>query len=177
MKLRPIFFIGVGLFLLGAVGFTYWFISEHSFSARVKPMAVEAFLARHVRSLAVPPGTKSLKNPLEATPLLTAEARDHFADHCATCHGNNGDGKTMIGSNLYPPAPDMRLENTQELSDGEIFYIIKNGIRFTGMPGFGGDDSDNWKLVTFIRHIPKLSESEIELMTEINGMEIKHENH
>lgn len=168
----------ISLVLVSALAaFGYWFVTEHSFSARAKPMWIEAFLAKHVRKLALPPGIRSMKNPLEVTPLIIAQARDHFADHCATCHGNLGDGKTLIGEGLYPPPPNMRTEETQNLSDGELFYIIKNGIRFTGMPGFGGEDEDNWKLVAFIRHIPKLSENEIRLMNEANNMGENHESH
>lgn len=175
-QLKIILMLFLFLFV-GAGAFAYWFITEHSFSARAKPMAIEAFFAKHVRRLALPPDIKGRKNPLEVTPLLIAEARDHFADHCAICHGNTGDGKTMIAAGLYPPVPDMRSEETQELLDGEIFYIIKNGIRFTGMPGWGGEDEDNWKLVSFIRHLPKLSDKELALMKEVNGMEENHESH
>jgi len=57
----------------------------------------------------------------------------------------------------------------KDMTDGELFYIIKNGIRFTGMPGWGGEDEDNWKLVLFIRHLPQLSGQELELMKEVNG--------
>lgn len=153
-----------------AVGFG-WYVKSRGFSAREKPAAFEAYLARQARSLASEPGAKDLKNPLEATPLAVAEARDHYADHCAICHANNGGGKTFINSGLYPPAPDLRQEQTQGLTDGELFYIIKNGIRFTGMPGWGGEDEENWKLVLFIRHLPQLSSKEIELMQEINHME------
>ena len=82
----------------------------------------------------------------------------HFADHCASCHGNDGRGKTEIGQNLYPKAPDMWGEETQKLSDGELFYIIKNGVRLTGMPAWGKDtpkdDRQSWHLVAFIRHVP-----------------------
>ncbi len=143
-------------------------IRSHGFSAREKPASYEAYLARRLRGLASEPGAKDLRNPVESTPLAVAEARDHFADHCATCHGNRGDGKTQINKGLYPPAPDMRTAVTQELSDGELFYIIKNGIRFTGMPGWGGSDEDNWKLVLFIRHLPELTPMELEFMTEVN---------
>ncbi|MEO5924649.1 MAG: c-type cytochrome [Bryobacteraceae bacterium] len=155
-----------------AVGLVWgvWSIRSHGFSAREKPAPYETYLARRLRSLASEPGAKDLKNPIEATPLTVAEARDHFADHCATCHGNQGDGKTQISTGLYPPAPDMRTGETQDLSDGELFYIIKNGIRFTGMPGWGGSDEDNWKLVLFIRHLPKIQPVEIEFMDEINHL-------
>ena len=152
-----------------------WQVRAHGFSAREKPTSYEALLARYARRLASEPDARSLKNPLEATPLAIAESRDHFADHCATCHGNRGDGKTQINAGLYPPAPDMREAVTQDLSDGELFYIIKNGIRFTGMPGWGGSDEDNWKLVLFIRHLPQLTTSELEFMSDVNHMPVEAE--
>jgi mono/diheme cytochrome c family protein len=153
----------VGVFGLTGAGL-YGFLSTRSFSARDQPLALEAFLARHLRRLAFPPGVRHRQNPLTMSPLDRAEARDHFADHCAVCHNNNGDGKTMINAGLFPPAPDLRQPRTQDLSDGEIFFIIKHGIRFTGMPGWGGEDAENWKLVGFIRHLPTLSQQELELM-------------
>ena len=143
-------------------------LTTHTFSARDKPGPAETFLARHAREMAYPSGAGSMKSPLEVTPLAIAQGRDHFADHCAICHANNGSGNTEMGRNMYPPAPDMRKKDTQDLSDGQLFYIVKNGIRFTGMPGWGGEDEDNWKLVLFIRHLPELSDKELELMKEVN---------
>lgn len=162
--------LGIGVILLAA-GAAYWIVTSHGFSARAEPSAIEAWVARHLRRLAIPAEARNAKNLLEATPLAIAEARDHFADHCAVCHANDGSGRTDINAGLYPPAPDMRTPVTQDLSDGEIFYIIKNGIRFTGMPGWGGEDEENWKLVLFIRHLPELTETELELMQGINGLE------
>ena len=173
---KAVFLAGFALLLLVGGGWLYWFLSSHGFSAREKPTKLEAFLARHARRIATPSGARELKNPLAPTPLNIAEARDHFADHCAICHANNGSGKTQINSGLYPPAPDMREKQTQDLRDGEIFFIIKNGIRFTGMPGWGGEDEENWKLVLFIRHLPKLSPQEIDFMNEINGLEEESES-
>jgi mono/diheme cytochrome c family protein len=149
----------------------YWALTKHGFSARAQPSRIEAFLARKARGLATPAEAKDLKNPLPSTPLSIAEGRDHFADHCAVCHANTGSGKTMINAGLYPPAPDLRQDETQGLSDGELMYIIKNGIRFTGMPGWGGEDEENWKLVLFIRHLPHLTAQELALMTEVNGLQ------
>ena len=159
------------LFVAAGGGWLYWFVTRHGFSAREKPTRVEAFLARRARDLATPAGAKRLSNPLPSSPLNVAEGRDHFADHCALCHANDGSGKTMINEGLCPPAPDLRENTTQHLSDGELLYIIKNGIRFTGMPGWAGDDEDNWKLVLFIRHLRDLSDKELELMKEINGLD------
>jgi mono/diheme cytochrome c family protein len=150
---------------------------RHGFSAREKPWAVEAFVARNLRRLATGSDVKSKTNPLKPSPAALAEARDHFADHCATCHANDGSGKTAINDGLYPPAPDLREHGTQRLTDGELLNIIQNGIRFTGMPGWGGEDDENWKLVLFIRHLPNLSRDEIELMEELQATEKPGDRH
>jgi mono/diheme cytochrome c family protein len=168
--------VAAAFFFFGGGAWLYWFVTRHGFSAREKPTRLEAFLARRARGLATPPEAKRMKNPLASTPLNIAEARDHFADHCAICHANDGSGNTMINEGLYPPAPDLREGETQALTGGELFYIIKNGIRFTGMPGWGGEDEDNWKLVLFIRHLPSLTPRELELMKEINGLDT-HSGH
>jgi mono/diheme cytochrome c family protein len=170
MRTGRVVLLGIIVLLLSLGLWGYWFLTTHGFSAREKPGAIEAFLARKARELATPAEAKTLKNPLPPTPLAIAEGRDHFADHCAICHANTGSGKTMINSGLYPPAPDLRQDRTQQLNDGELMYIIKNGIRFTGMPGWGGEDEENWKLVLFIRHLPQLTAQELALMTEVNGL-------
>ena len=149
------------------------YVRTHGFSARTEPSAAEAFVARKVRSLAVPSKARNAVNPVPSSPEVLSEAMEHFADHCAGCHANDGSGNTMIGKGLSPKAPDMRLADTQKLTDGEIYYIIHNGIRFTGMPAFGEDkpgnpDEASWKLVHFIRHLPKITEDEIQAMKKLN---------
>jgi len=72
---------------------------------------------------------------------------------------------------MYPRAPDMRKPETQNQTDGELFFIIENGIRLTGMPGWGGSKTsaeDSWKLVRFIRHLPQISEEEAREMQKLN---------
>jgi len=149
----------------------YRAVISHGFSARAKPWAIEEFVARRLRKLATEPAASRLINPYTPTPEIRAEARDHFADHCALCHAEDGSGKTEIGEGMYPPATDLREPETQQLTDGELFQIIRNGIRFTGMPGWGGVDTDEsiWKLVLFLRHLPDLSPEELENMREKNA--------
>jgi len=132
-------------------------------SSRANPTALETMMARNARRIAMPVSASKLKNPAVDTPENLHDARLHFADHCAICHANDGSGDTMIGRNLYPKPPDLRLEQTQKLADGEIFWIIENGVRFTGMAAFGGahgSEEDSWKLVRFIRHLPQLTAEE-----------------
>lgn len=176
MKIYKMMFILGILFAIGGVAFV-WKLRTVGFSARRPPMAIEVWLARHVRDLATPSAVKELKNPLDISELYLAEARDHFADHCATCHGNDGDGETMLGEGMYPPPPNLNDAATQNLTDGEIFNIISEGIRFTGMPGFGGEADENWKLVAFIRHLPKLTKEELKLMNEVNQLNQMESEH
>jgi mono/diheme cytochrome c family protein len=136
---------------------------HNGLSSRATPTFLEAMLARNARHMAIPAGARKQQNPIPATPGNLRDARLHFADHCAICHGNEGTGDTPIGKGLYPKPPDLRAEETQKLSDGELFWIIENGVRFTGMPAFGGShgsEEDSWKLVRFIRHLPQLSTDE-----------------
>lgn len=131
-------------------------------SARATPTSFEAMMARNARHWAIPTGARGARSPVAPTEEALRDARLHFADHCATCHGNDGSGDTMMGRGLYPKPPDLRLDETQKLSDGELFWIIENGVRFTGMPAFAtpGSANDSWKLVDFIRHLPKLTAGE-----------------
>src|SRR4051794_32002501 len=74
------------------------------FSARAEPSAIEHAVARAARHAAIPSGARGMRNPVAFSDEVWAEGRAHFADHCATCHANDGSGRTEIGENLYPKA-------------------------------------------------------------------------
>src|SRR4030095_13028269 len=141
----------LGLLLMAGTAWVLRAYLSHGMSARDTPLPIEAFVAKRLRLLAIPRGAWKTLNPTRLTPEVLAEGRAHFADHCATCHANDGSGKTEMGQNFYPKVPDMRLSETQKLSDGELFYIIQNGVRFTGMPAWGTGSRDHeeasWHLV------------------------------
>lgn len=162
-------FVILGLLLVGLAA-TAGVILRGGISARTEPSRLEARFARRVRSWAIPGSAGSARNPIPPTPQVLAEGRAHFADHCASCHANDGSGRTELGRNLYPRAPDMRARGTQELTDGELFYIIENGVRLTGMPGWGGagKPEETWKLVHFIRHLPEIAPEEVAEMERMN---------
>jgi mono/diheme cytochrome c family protein len=148
----------IGLAVAGAAS-----ILHDGLSARATPSPLEAFLARNARRLSIPQNARETRNPVQASAENLRDGMMHFADHCAICHGNDGHGDTMMGKGLYPKPPDLAASATQNLSDGELFRIIQDGVRFTGMPGFGGDPAhqqDSWKLVLFIRHLPKITDDE-----------------
>jgi mono/diheme cytochrome c family protein len=164
----------VVLIVIAAVigGVLAYSIVRRGLSARGEPTRVEEWVARTMRSLATPSAVRSTRNPVEPSEAVLTEGLEHFADHCAMCHANNGSGDTEIGRGLYPRAPDMRAAATQELTDGELFSIIENGIRLTGMPAWGTGTPEgeraSWALVHFIRRLPTLTDEEIARMEALN---------
>ena len=169
MKRASLWLSGFLLALLAAAGGAAFVVVRHGVSARDEPTRLEAFLARQMRRLAIPSGLRTRTNPVPPTPDALARARAHFADHCASCHGNDGRGRTALGRNLYPKAPDMTLPPTQGLSDGELYAIIENGVRADGHAGLGPeDDAETWELVHFIRKLPSLTAAELEEMKDLN---------
>lgn len=172
--MRPALTMLLGMVLmvvvLAAGGLTYARVTQLSTRAAVGEL--ETQLARLGRRAALPATVRERRNPVALSPGVLADGMNHFADHCASCHANNGSGDTEMGKGFYPPAPDMRLPATQELSDGELFHVIEHGIRFTGMPAWGtgtdaGEES-SWRLVHFLRHLPELTGAELEQMQARN---------
>lgn len=171
VRLRVVALSVIVLPIAAMICFASWVRLAHGFSAREAPTRLEEVMASTARRFAMPQGARQMRNPMVATPKLLQEASHHFADHCASCHGNDGSGSTEIGRNLFPRAPDMRQQPTQSLSDGELYYIIHNGIRMSGMPAWGpeaGHDHDSWALVHFIRRLPYLTPAETEEMKRCN---------
>lgn len=150
----------------------YVYVKGHGFDARARPSGLESRVALRLRAMAIPREARERTNPLAQTEEDFRDGLAHFADHCAFCHSNDGSGTTEIGRGLYPKPPDMRLARTQNLSDGELFYIIEQGVPLTGMPGFGTSSADGeratWHLVQFIRRLPKLTEDELAQMAVLN---------
>lgn len=166
--------IGIGALAAVCVAGMLLPVVVRGVSARDEPTTLETVVARNMRHFAVPRLMRRAGNPVPLSADVLARGRAHFADHCASCHGNDGRGRTAIGQNLYPKAPDMTLSATQDLSDGELYAIIENGVRLTGMPAWGPsgkvDDLQTWHLVHFIRHLPRLTPEEIETMEELNPL-------
>ena len=141
-------------------------VLQRGFGARGEPSGLEVFVARNLRSMAISADAKAAQNPVPFTEERRPGAEHHWMEHCSSCHALNGSGDTPIGKNVYPHPPDMRESLTQDLSDGELFHIISNGVRFTAMPAWGDEDSaeDIWDLVSFIRKLPTLTPEELERM-------------
>jgi mono/diheme cytochrome c family protein len=143
---------------------------RRGFSALAAPSAIEEFAATTARKMAVPSSYRQLRNPVMRSTENIRAGMEHFADHCATCHSNDGGGDTLFGKGLYPKPPDMRAAGTQNKSDGELYYTIANGVRLSGMPAFSEAHTapQAWRLVLFIRHLPQITPEELDEMKALN---------
>jgi mono/diheme cytochrome c family protein len=143
---------------------------RRGFSALAKPSAIEEFAATTARKMAVPSAYRQLRNPIMPSTENIRAGMEHFSDHCATCHSNDGGGHTLFGKGLYPKPPDLRAAGTQNKSDGELYYTIENGVRLSGMPAFSEAHTaaQTWRLVLFIRHLPQTTPEEFSEIKALN---------
>ena len=133
-------------------------------AADAEPGALERSVASRLLRLSITPEAERQPNPFAGDPDAWRTAADHYGDHCATCHGSDGHGRTEMGENMYPKVPDLADPSVQQLSDGALFSIIQNGVRWTGMPAWKHEHSpeDSWRLVSFVRRVPSLTPADIE---------------
>jgi predicted CXXCH cytochrome family protein len=141
-----------------AVGAVYAYIVSGGLIARQKPPAIEKNVTRLMLDVSVPDSAKTMKNPLMAdsgsVDVFAGQAL--FKQKCEVCHGYDGSGKTEAGGGLYPQPLNLRGPEVSHATDGELFYFIRNGIRNTAMPGWQMPDQDTWRLVVYIRNLPKV---------------------
>ena len=141
------------------LGGLYAFIVWEGSSAQEDAPALEARIAQWLLHRTVPASFRAMKNPLSSA----ADSPDVSAGHevyrskCEGCHAYGGSGKSEIGSGEYPRPPDLRSAAVQHMSDGELFYHIKNGIRHTGMPAWALPDRKIWQVSAYLRNLPKVA--------------------
>lgn len=144
--------IGGALALLGVVFVGMPFALGHRSN-----LPLENLYANLAVELAVRTQAGSAQNPVAQNPRALGSGRAAYVGSCAVCHGATGDGGGMFGQSVYPPATDLRAHDTQEKTDAQLFWIIKNGLSFAGMPAFGTQygDQDIWSLVAYTRSLGK----------------------
>lgn len=137
-------------------------------AASVPPGALETRIARFALDRAVARRAPKSPNPLKADTEVLRSGRDHYKSMCVGCHGAPGVDPSEAGEGLNPPAPDLTLGRVQKRTDGELFWLVQNGIRMTGMPAFGPSHKDEeiWKIVAFLRHLPALTPEDEKALAE-----------
>lgn len=160
----------IGLAVLLGAGVVW--LRGSGMTSRRQPWPLEERAARAARGFLMPSAMRLAVNPVPASAEVIRSGMEHFADHCAVCHANDGSGRTSLGQSMFPRAPDMRRSPTQAMTDGELFCDIENGIPFSGMAAWGTGTADgersSWQLVRFIRHLPQIAEDEVRQMEALN---------
>ncbi len=126
-------------------------LSQFNLSALPNPGATETSMANWTKAWLI--GRAVRQSPPPPAPATRADASMAFSMECAQCHGQDGRMPTDIGGGMYPRASDLGSARVQRYSDAELFWIIKNGIRLSGMPAFGRVHSDTqiWNFVRYVR--------------------------
>jgi mono/diheme cytochrome c family protein len=138
-----------------------------AFEKRVATLALDRSVARRA---------PRASNPLKPSPDVLKDGLAHYKEMCVICHGAPGVDAGEVGEGLNPPAPDLTLAKVQKRSDGELYWIVQNGIRMTGMPAFGVTHKEDqlWRIVTFVRHLPELKPEEQKVLKSAEAEEHGH---
>ena len=154
-------------FAFGVAGLTLVFLILGC-TAHEQPSRVETTLANMAKDVVIPIEAENKKNPLPDNDEVVKGGKQIFLQSCALCHGTDGHGRTDLGRNMYPPAMDMTSPHVQHWSDAELFWIIQNGVRLTGMPSWKSviSEGDTWKLARFIHALPQLDAAESQTAPE-----------
>lgn len=151
--------------VLAAVGAAVGLLMLRTYAlvADREPGRLETYMARHVVVLSIPSVTRKLANPNPPASDAWRDGEEHFDEHCAVCHGSDGRGRSEFAKKMYPPVPDLADPAIQAMSDGALFAVIQNGVRWTGMPAFRSEHTpeETWKLVSFVRRVPRRSAADL----------------
>ncbi len=142
------------VFVLGFM-VTPLLILLHGMKAR-QPGSLETRMMRRAKH-GVFVGDKNLKNPLPATPEALADGKEAFSHYCVACHGLDGQNTGVpFADKMSPPVPSLASAEVQSYTDGQLKWVIDNGIWPSGMPGSKGTLSDDeiWSIVIYLRHLP-----------------------
>jgi mono/diheme cytochrome c family protein len=160
--MKFLFGIVTGLLLMAAAAVFVIASGTVSVGATAPVSDLERAVATLAVNRSVARRAPKTENPVKATPETLAKALTHYKSMCLTCHGAGAVPPSDIGEGLNPPAPDLTQPSVQKRTDGELFWLVQNGLRMTGMPAFGPthQEEDLWALVAFLRHLPELTTAE-----------------
>jgi len=159
----------ITLALLGVVSIALVYSGAYDVAATREESAFGRWLFTTVRNQSIEEASDKINPPQLTDDRLIKDGADHYASTCAVCHGAPGRELSEISKGMNPSPPELHSgEPQKEYSDAELYWIIKHGIRMTGMPAFGPThkDDDLWAMVAFIKKLPKLTPEQYQFMTK-----------
>ena len=154
-KLWAIIILAAVLIVIAAMSFNLSALPQPGrFETRVADLSKGLLIDRASRE-GIPPRPVNIKASIAA-------GGEHYGLNCSVCHSDDGHGQTPVGEWMYPRASDLTSKRIQSYSDQELYWIIRNGIRFTGMPAFGKVETPDhiWDLVNYVRTLPRNSQNQ-----------------
>lgn len=157
MKVFVGFVLAVVVIIAGITAFV--FSGIYNVSATVPHWSITSDILEEARDQSISYHSKAIVAQSLNDPKMEDAGFHHFQDTCRLCHGAPGIAPSEFAQGLYPSPPDLASSDLhQEMNDSEIFWIIKNGLKMTGMPSFGVTHSDQeiWDIVAFIDRLSTL---------------------
>jgi mono/diheme cytochrome c family protein len=155
------------LVLAAAAGGILVYSGAYNVAADQAPSRFEEWLLETIKERSIDRQAEGIPVPPLGDEAQVRRGYELFRVHCVTCHGAPGVGPDDLAMGLNPVPPGLDFEKVQHESDAELYWVIQNGIKFTGMPSFklalAGED-DAWALVAFLRRLPDLDPRSFEAM-------------
>ena len=161
--------VAYGVLALAGTAFVYSGVYDVAATAPHWPVTTRVLQTARTRSI------ETRAAGIEAPPNLETDATilmgvDHFSTHCAICHGAPGVPKDDIAEGLYPQPPNL-ADAARRLTPGELFWILKHGIKMTGMPAWSDHtDQELWAIVAFLEKLPTMTEADYAKLIMTNAM-------
>jgi len=166
----------LGWLLLLAGAALYFGMGSFNIAASDPPGRFEEALARLALNRSIARRAPLARNPVEPTVEVLGAGLSHYRENCLGCHGAPGVDAAEYGQGLNPAAPDLTLVRVQKRSDGQLYWIVANGLRMTGMPAFSPTHKPEeiWKIVAFLRHLPELTPAEEQELKDVMERAARH---
>jgi mono/diheme cytochrome c family protein len=145
------------LFIIFGIGFGVVKLGIVPVNADVPPSALENRFIPPVVRASVERHADERPNPLPVTDDTLIAGSEIYSEMCARCHGLPGKNPSVLGASFYPPTPQFSTHSS-EYTDSELFWIVKHGIRNTGMPAWGRllSDEDIWRVASVVKRLNSL---------------------
>jgi mono/diheme cytochrome c family protein len=177
MKTLSILFVILGFLICAIVAFVW--SGSYNVAATVPHWGITHWFLEKVREQSISAHSRGTIVPSLNNPKLVETGFKNYHEMCRLCHGATGYSRTEIAKGLYPAPPELASEDVvKRRSDGEIYWVIKNGIKMTGMPAFGPTHSEDELLgiVAFLKRLSNLKPEEYKAMVKAAGLDRERED-
>ncbi len=177
--MRSLLLVVIIVCVLLAAGIVYLFSGYYNIAAAKPHLKTTVWVIDTVRERSIEFHSKGIKPRDLKDPKLLKVGIEHYHEMCRLCHGAPGDEKEEFAKGLYPKPPNLASREIQDMTDAETFWVLKNGIKMTGMPAFGltHDDDELWGIAGFWRRLPGLKPEQYKELLESAGVRMEKGQH